>query len=130
MTDEMKDKPMSTADIARPAEKQPPMQNPMSVGTGGQAGRPVPLLDNQAEQEFRNRWTTIQAKFVDDPRSAVQEADSLVAELLKRIAEMFANERSGLESQWNSANNGAVDTEALRLALQRYRSFFNRLLSL
>ncbi len=130
MTDEMKDKPMSTADIARPAEKQPPMQNPMSVGNGGQAGRPVPLLDNQAEQEFRNRWTTIQAKFVDDPRSAVQEADSLVAELLKRIAEMFANERSGLESQWNSANNGAVDTESLRLALQRYRSFFNRLLSL
>jgi hypothetical protein len=130
MTDEMKDKPMSTADIARPAEKASPLQNPMSRPNGGQGSKPMQLLDSQAEQDFRNRWTSIQGKFVDDPRSAVQEADTLVAELLKRIAEMFANERSGLELQWNSGNNGSVDTEALRIALQRYRSFFNRLLSL
>jgi hypothetical protein len=88
----------------------------------------TPLLDDDAAAEFRGRWEKTQAAFVDDPRSAVASADALVAELMKRLAEEFARERSGLEKQWSES--GEASTEDLRLALQRYRSFFSRLLSL
>jgi hypothetical protein len=70
----------------------------------------------------------IQAGFVDEPRSAVEQADSLVAGTMKRLAEMFAEERSRLESQWDRGDD--VSTEDLRIALRRYRSFFGRLLSM
>jgi hypothetical protein len=69
----------------------------------------------------------VQASFVDEPRKAVQEADNLVASVMKRLAEGFAKERSALEQQWDSGDN--VSTEDLRVALQRYRSFFDRLLN-
>ena len=65
--------------------------------------------------------------FVDDPRLAVGQADSLVTVAMKRLAEMFATERAKLESQWDRGDN--ISTEDLRLALRRYRSFFGRLLS-
>jgi hypothetical protein len=77
-------------------------------------------------QSFLDRWQSVQAGFVDEPRSAVQDADALVAEVIQRIAEGFAQERDGLEKQWSGGEN--VDTEQLRIALQRYRSFFTRLL--
>ena len=70
---------------------------------------------------------TIQAGFVDEPRRAVEQADSLVAGAMKRLAETFANERAKLEAQWDSEES--VSTENLRLAVRRYRSFFRRLLS-
>ena len=76
---------------------------------------------------LRTRWTDIQAGFVDEPRRAVEQADGLVAEAIKRLAETFANERNQLEGQWD--RGGDVSTEDLRQALQRYRSFFSRLLS-
>jgi hypothetical protein len=65
---------------------------------------------------------------VDEPRQTVADADKLVASVMQRLAEGFAKERSGLEKQWDSGNN--VSTEDLRVALQRYRSFFDRLLKL
>ena len=80
-----------------------------------------------AHETPRNRWTDIPAGFVDEPRHAVEQADSLVAEAIKRLAETFANERNQLEGQWD--RGGDVSTEDLRQALQRYRSFFSRLLS-
>ena len=69
----------------------------------------------------------IQVGFVDEPRRAVEQADSLVAGTMKRLAEIFADERNNLESQWDKGED--VSTEDLRLALRRYRSFFSRLLS-
>ena len=78
--------------------------------------------------DFRSRWSKVQTGFVDEPRRTVEEADKLVAAVMQRLAEGFANERSGLEKQWDSGDN--VSTEDLRLALQRYRSFFDRLLKL
>jgi len=66
--------------------------------------------------------------FVDEPRRAVEQADNLVAVTMKRLAEMFAEERARLEGQWDRGDN--VSTEDLRLALRRYRSFFGRLLSM
>jgi hypothetical protein len=69
---------------------------------------------------------SVQSDFVDEPRRAIEEADKLVATVMQRLADGFAGERSNLEKQWGSGNN--VSTEDLRVALQRYRSFFDRLL--
>ena len=89
--------------------------------------RPVPLVRPEEASELRERWKSIQTRFVDEPRGAVQEADALVADVLRRITEAFAEERSGLERQWSSSRD--VSTEDLRVAMQHYRSFFDRLLS-
>ena len=85
------------------------------------------LFEEQDAQQFRARWADIQAGFVDAPRAAVEHADALVAETLKRMAEMFSRERGNLEAQWDRGNDAT--TEDLRIALQRYRAFFDRLLN-
>jgi glutathione S-transferase len=85
-----------------------------------------PLFAEDISKTYWQRWDTIQAGFVDEPRRAVEEADSLVAETMKRLAESFAQERNTLEQQWSRGDN--VSTEDLRVALRRYRSFFRRLL--
>jgi hypothetical protein len=87
-----------------------------------------PLFTEDAEREFRSRWSEIQIGFVDEPRHAVEEADELVAELMQKLAQSFSEQRSGLERQWEKSDK--VSTEELRLALRRYRSFFERLLSI
>jgi len=83
------------------------------------------LLDHDVSEHLRTRWNEIQGRFVDEPRSAVQQADALVSEVIEKITQMFANEHSSLEAQWKQGND--VSTEDLRKALQHYRSFFNRL---
>jgi hypothetical protein len=88
--------------------------------------QPAPLFAENEVGDYRSRWSNIQTGFVDEPRHAVEEADSLVAQLMKKLAEGFANERDRLEKHWDSGEN--VSTEDLRIALQRYRSFFDRLL--
>jgi hypothetical protein len=87
----------------------------------------APLLSETELTDLRNRWSDIQAGFVDEPRRSVERADELVASAIQRLAEGFARERASLEKQWESGSN--VSTEDLRLALQRYRSFFGRLLN-
>jgi hypothetical protein len=92
---------------------------------GTNAGSAAALLNREESEHFRTRWNEIQSKFVDEPRSAVQQADALVSEVVGQITQMLANEHSSLGSQWNQRDD--VTTEDLRKALQRYRSFFNRL---
>jgi hypothetical protein len=87
----------------------------------------TPLLSSGEAEDFHARWDAVQVSFVDEPRRAVQEADGLVAGAMKRLAEIFADERARLDQQWD--RGGDVSTEELRIALQRYRSFFGRLLS-
>lgn len=94
----------------------------------GADNRSEPLFAGDEAAGLRLRWEEIQAEFVDEPRRSVERADELVAEAMKRLAREFANERSRLEGQWTSGENAS--TEDLRLALQRYRSFFHRLLSI
>jgi len=89
------------------------------------AASPEMLFGSEETQHFRDRWNEVQAKFVDEPRSSVQEADALITELMTQFSQRLANERCTLESQWNE---GDVSTENLRQVLQSYRSFFNRLL--
>jgi len=91
------------------------------------AEQATPLFSAREAQELRVRWDTIQGTFVDEPRRAVVQADSLVEVTMKRLAEVFAEERAKLEGQWD--NDKTVSTEDLRLALRRYRSFFGRLLA-
>lgn len=88
---------------------------------------PGPLLPADLVQELRARWDDVQTGFVDEPRQAVQQADELVARAMKHIAESFASERQSLESQWDRGDE--VNTEDLRQALRKYRTFFQRLLS-
>jgi hypothetical protein len=92
---------------------------------GTNAGPVAALLNHEESEHFRTLWNEIQGKFVDEPRSAVQQADALVSEVIEKITRMFANEHSSLEGQWKEGND--VSTEDLRKALQHYRSFFNRL---
>ncbi|MFC3448787.1 hypothetical protein [Amycolatopsis speibonae] len=76
-------------------------------------------------ERFRDSWQGIQTAFVDDPQRAVKEADELVAVVIQNLATTFADHKKDLESAWSQ---GEPATEDLRIALRRYRSFFNQLL--
>ena len=113
----------------RPATVREP-----AAGNGGRPGTAVgrerargPLLRGAETEGFRARWTDVQTGFVDEPRRAVEQADGLVAELMQHLAKTFADERSRLEGQWDRGED--IHTDDLRTAFQRYRSFFERLLS-
>lgn len=112
-----------------PQQRREPVDITSARAQGARSGAETTALfpDNELG-DLRTRWDRIQAGFVDEPRKAVEEADSLVASTMKRLAEVFAQERSKLEGQWDRGDN--VSTEDLRVALQRYRSFFHRLLSI
>ena len=96
-------------------------ESPVNMDVGSLAA----LFNFDESEQFRARWNEIQGRFVDEPRSAVQQADGLVSEVIEKITQMFADEHSALEAQWKESND--VSTEDLRKALQHYRSFFNRL---
>jgi hypothetical protein len=85
------------------------------------------LLPADRTSGYRERWVSIQSRFVDDPRSSVDQADALVAEIVQDLQSTFGSERRALESQWQRGDD--VQTEDLRVALQRYRTFFDRLLA-
>jgi hypothetical protein len=92
------------------------------------AETPVSLFHDEEGRGFRTRWDAIQTGFVDQPKAAVEQADALVVEMVKRLTDGFGDERAKLESQWSRGQE--VSTEDLRVALKRYRSFFERLLSI
>lgn len=106
-------------------EQQRPAQEQLRVeqGTIGEPG----FLPDDRMNSLREQWNDVQAAFVDDPQNAVQRAHALVTELVDDLVRTFSEERTTLEGQWKGG--GTADTEALRVALQRYRAFFNRLLS-
>jgi len=86
-----------------------------------------PLLPADQSETYTARWREIQTSFVDEPRQSVEKADALVADLMEALAAGFSSARERLEAQWDSGDD--VSTEDLRVALTRYRSFFDRLLS-
>jgi hypothetical protein len=131
-----KDEELTTADLATYGipSKQPEGpklvkgQESETLDKAVAVSQPMPLFSEPEMGEFRSQWGKIQTGFVDEPRQTVEDADKLVAAVMQRLAEGFANERSGLEKQWDRGAD--VSTEELRVALQRYRSFFDRLLKL
>jgi hypothetical protein len=123
--------------VAPPQPPQPPLnRDRMSefATTGDAVAREAAATAGEAlfpaaeSTRFRSQWTEIQAAFVDEPKSAVKRADALVGDVLKNLSETFARERSKLESQWD--RDGDVSTEDFRIALRRYRAFFDRLLAI
>ena len=100
----------------------------LSAGDGEQLQQAdeAPLFPANEAGQLQEQWQEVQAGFVDEPRRAVQQADELVAGAIKRLAQTFADERSQLEGQWDRGDE--VSTEDLRVALQKYRTFFGRLL--
>lgn len=117
----------TTADPARSdggSSNDVTIQGQSSRPVNGISGEGAPLLANNAE--FMARWTAIQTTFVDEPRMAVEQADTLVAEVVRELARVFAEERGRLEETWSRGTD--VSTEDLRQALQRYRDFFHLLL--
>jgi len=123
-TREESGKRLSTADLV--AADGTPSGSTLQMAKAAQEPN-LPLFAHNDTQDFRSRWEKIQIGFVDEPRKAVEQADELVASAIKRLAEVFAAERQKLESEWDKTDN--VSTEDLRIALRRYRSFFDRLLS-
>jgi hypothetical protein len=141
MRNDATDEVLTTADLAQSKrvteeDRQKPVLaerrtgEPEQIATSDIANKPdtAPLFPNNELEGLRHDWSAVQAAFVDEPRRAVEQADSLVASAMKRLAEVFAEERSKLEHQWDRGDN--VSTEDLRIALQRYRSFFHRLLAI
>ena len=115
--------------VLRPGAGQDEQQAAPAESPGESPPEPqdVPLLDPAQSEGFLQRWSEVQARFVDDPRAAVQEGDDLVADLVQALSASFAQHKEGLEQQWRTG--GEPGTEDLRRALQQYRSFFQRLLA-
>jgi hypothetical protein len=148
---EVRERPLSTADLAGKPEthNEPERKDAEAIARADkdvaavpvekpatEKSRPlsrnneelVPLFSESAVQNFRQRWTTLQTEFVDEPRRSVEQADELVAHVMKDMAATFSDERKKLEQQWEQGDK--VSTEDLRLVLRRYRSFFDRFLSI
>jgi len=113
----------STTSTTQPSR----LPNPAATDGATNSGGAEPLCPTGEAESFRGRWVEVQTGFVDEPRHAVEQADSMVAEMMKRLATVFADERGKLEEQWSRGDD--ISTEDLRQALRRYRSFFDRLLS-
>jgi len=122
MNEEKKEKSLTMADLLAVTEI------PMAQRQTGEEGQLAALFLPDVAKDFRSRWDAVQISFVDDPRLAVQQADELVAQVMKSLAETFSSERTKLEAQVDLTDKAS--TENLRLVLRRYRSFFERLLSL
>jgi hypothetical protein len=108
----------------------PPHQEVLRVGPSGQRRRTrrssILLFEAGAAESFRSRWLDIQTSFVDEPGRSVEQADLLVAEVMRQLARTFARKRAKLEPQLVKGEE--ISTEDLRVALRHYRSFFDRLL--
>jgi hypothetical protein len=144
---------LTTADLAHSANRTPQEEITEERAEGGNSTAKMPARSERAVtdisekqprsveaqevtqlfpedrlRELKSKWNDIQTGFVDEPRSAVQRADSLVASTMQQLAEAFSRERSNLEQQWSRGDS--ISTEDLRVAFQRYRSFFQRILSM
>jgi len=117
----------STTSPSTPPRRTSQLANPAATDGATSDTGAEPLFPTGEAEGFRGRWVEVQTGFVDEPRNAVEQADSLVAEMMQRLAQVFADERGKLEEQWSRGDD--IGTEDLRQALRRYRSFFDRLLS-
>jgi hypothetical protein len=133
------EKPLSTREIVdadpRPAAERttpppvidrPVIEERPAAAAASEPGHEM-LFPSEESTGYRSRWEAIQTGFVDEPRAAVEQADALVSQVVTRLSEVFGSERQALEQQWGRGDN--VSTEDLRIALKRYRTFFDRLLS-
>ncbi len=131
MNDAPEPRNLTTADFAAVAEMphaEPAIENAGNPDAKRDSEQLAPLFLPETAATFRSRWSDVQSSFVDDPERAVKQGDELVAQVMKSLAETFSSERAKLEGQID--RTAKASTEDLRVALRRYRSFFERLLSL
>jgi hypothetical protein len=98
----------------------------ISNAAESELGKITSLLSNESE-ELRSRWTSIQAQFVDQPCTSIEQADALIADAIERLSKALGIQQSQLRERW--LNHDDVSTEELRLTLQEYRTFLNNLFS-
>jgi hypothetical protein len=127
-------RPDRPAEVDTPVEPTPVPADSTSAPEPAETGTPTTypetiqiLFEDGELEDLRSRWTEVQSAFVDDPRDCVQKADSLVADVVDKLTSGFSHARSQLEEQWDKGEE--VSTEDLRIALMRYREFFERLLA-
>jgi hypothetical protein len=134
-SDAEKNPSAAEADSMTPPREQSTIRSEQPA-TRTDATDPAEPAESSTEQEvfasdhlagLRARWDNVQAGFVDDPRECVQKADSLVSDVVEQLTSGFSHARSRLEEQW--ARGEQASTEDLRVALKRYREFFERLLA-
>ena len=113
-------------DEAQQTDAEPTRADTIQMRQSNGDDAPAELFGMDDIDRFRGEWRDLQARFVDDPRSAVQSADHLVAEVMQSLAATFAKHKDELDSQWQ--NSSEAETEDLRLMLRRYRTFFDQLL--
>lgn len=109
---------------AAPAEPEAEMDADAGVDTAAQANREAtsdadagPSVDTLARQ----RWSQIQAMFVDDPRGSVTQAAVMADEAIEAFIAAARERQAWLASSWQGQDAG---TEELRTALQGYRAFW------
>jgi len=134
MSNELEERTLTTADLAAASDADTHAAHnehnePVAAAKPGSGEQDLaPLFLPDVARDFRSKWEAVQGGFVDDPKEAVRHGDELVAQVMKSLAETFSSERAKLEAQFNQTDKSS--TENLRLAFRRYRSFFERLLSL
>jgi len=102
-------------------------------------------LDPRVADRYRSQWTDVQARFVDDPPGAVQEADTLIQSVMRdrgypveefdrRAADLSVDHPQVVEN-YRAAHGiavaharGSAGTDELRKAVQHYRALFADLL--
>jgi hypothetical protein len=120
---------ISTADFVAAGTRGENVEKPVEkIGEQPEHHSAGTLLPENVVQDLRSHWSNVQSGFVDEPQTAVRQADELVAIAMKRLAEGFTEQRNTLERQWRGGKDAS--TEDLRIALRRYRAFFERLLAI
>jgi hypothetical protein len=104
-----------------------------------------PLTAEDAEQ-FSASWRTVQARFVDDPRTALGDADHLIADVMRargypveepnRRLDDLSVEHAHVVNHYRDANaimarheRGEASTEDMRQAMVHFRALFDELVA-
>ena len=103
-------------------------------------------LSREQADQFAASWRTVQARFVDDPRGAVVEADRLIEDVMRsrgypiedadRRLDDLSVDHSAVVSHYRAGRNfverherGEASTEDLRLAMVHFRALFDELVA-
>jgi len=82
------DPAVASASTRPPSDDERDAAASAAAGTAGNGK--TELLERDEAEDLRRKWTDIQTTFVDRPKDSVSQADELVAETIKRLAEGFA----------------------------------------
>jgi hypothetical protein len=114
------------ADIGSPAADVRPVSGP-PLRPGDVPETRIAVWSAESADALRAEWHEVKAQFVDEPTEALDHAQSLVAHAVQQLAETLLAEQVELDPR---REEEAPDTEAMRVAMRRYRDFLDRILAL